>query len=88
MNSNDIFFQACLILAEQCKIEGSIKLESHLKNDLNLDSIGAVKLIIEIDKVFQIDIEEASGMQIPSTVQDLVNMVEKALQTKAKANYL
>lgn len=79
MSSNEIFLQVKSILTTYCKVTNPVHLESNLKNDLEVDSVGAIHLITEIDKAFQIDLEEASDMQIPSTVQDLVRMIEKAL---------
>ncbi|MBP7837349.1 acyl carrier protein [Candidatus Saccharibacteria bacterium] len=63
-------------IAEEFNIEtGSITLKSHLRNDLEIDSMAAVNLSFELEGEFDIKIsdDELAGLQ---TVSDIVTLLE------------
>lgn len=64
-----------LIQDFDCKPE-SIKPESRLFEDLDLDSIDAVDLIVRLQKTIEVRVNPEDFKQI-STVQDVVDAIEK-----------
>lgn len=56
----------------------NISLETHLQNDLGLDSMLMVTLLIEIEEKFEIELNESDMNPFDlNTVQDVISLVEK-----------
>ncbi len=55
-----------------------VKPKDHLKNDLALDSLLMVTLLVEIEDVFQIQLNESDMNPFDlNTVQDVVDLIDK-----------
>ena len=79
LSKDEIFTQLQSIFLEQFEIEPSqITLDANLYEDLDIDSIDAVNLMIELKSMTQrkIGLEEFNAVK---TVADVVNTVEKIL---------
>lgn len=79
MNRAEIFSKIKEVLIREFEIENEdIQLGAKLYDDLDIDSIDAVNLIIELKSVTgrKIQLEE---LQDVTTVEDVVNVVEKIL---------
>lgn len=77
--SEAAFVQVKNVLHELFEIElDAIQLSAHLYEDLDIDSIDAVDLVVELKKVTckKINPEDFKSVR---TVQDVVNAVEKLL---------
>ena len=80
LSKDEIFTKLKHILLEQFEIDpGQIQLESNLYEDLDIDSIDAVNLMIEIKSITQrkMALEEFNAVK---TVGDVVDTVEKVLR--------
>ena len=78
-NKEEIFIKLVSMFEELFEIEAQkIKLESHLYFDLDIDSIDAVDMVVELKKVTgkKIQPEEFKTVR---TVQDVVDQVYKLL---------
>ena len=63
------------VLSEQLGVEGDIKLESKLREDLNIDSLLAVQLSVLLENKYDIDItEEELGKLV--TIKDVIDLLE------------
>ena len=63
------------VLAEQLGVEEDIKLESKLREDLNIDSLLAVQLSVLLENKYEIDItEEELGKLV--TIKDVIDLLE------------
>jgi len=60
-----------------------ITIESRLRDDLNLNSLQAVNLIIEIEDEFEISIEEEELAPL-MTVGDVVGIIQNKLDEKGE----
>jgi len=70
-------------LAEKFDISiEKIKPTSSLKDDLGIDSFGAIELIFEVEEKFGIDIPE-QDMADARTVQDIINCIAKRVEKMA-----
>ena len=79
-DKNAIFEHVASTLAELFDIDQStITLESHLGDDLDIDSIDAIDLIVELKKYIgkKINPEDFKAVR---TVGDIVNAVAEAMQ--------
>ena len=64
------------VLSEQLGVEADIKLESKLREDLNIDSLLAVQLSVLLENKYDIDItEEELGKLV--TIKDVIDLLEK-----------
>lgn len=63
------------ILSEQLGIESDIKLESNLRDDLNIDSLFAVQLSVLLESEYDIEITEEELRRLV-TVEDIVDLLE------------
>ena len=62
------------VLAEQLGVEEDIKLESKLREDLNIDSLLAVQLSVLLENKYDIDItEEELGKLV--TIKDVIDLL-------------
>jgi len=63
------------VLTEQLGVEADIKLESKLREDLNIDSLLAVQLSVLLENKYDIDItEEELGKLV--TIKDVIDLLE------------
>jgi acyl carrier protein len=80
MNTQEEIFQKVVVLFEDLfEIEpDKIKLESNLYSDLDIDSIDAVDLVVELRKITGIKIKPEDFKSV-RTVNDIVMQVDKLL---------
>jgi long-chain acyl-CoA synthetase len=69
------------ILNRQTSIGRPIQPEDHLELDLGIDSLGRVEIMVEIEKIFNIDISDSLMAHI-FTVKELVRIVVKLISDK------
>ena len=63
------------VLSEQLGVEEDIKLDSKLREDLNIDSLLAVQLSVLLENKYDIDItEEELGKLV--TIKDVIDLLE------------
>lgn len=63
------------VLSEQLGVEADIKLESKLREDLNIDSLLAVQLSILLENKYDIDItEEELGKLV--TIKNVIDLLK------------
>ena len=73
----EIFEKISEILCELSGIK-EIKPEDNLKEDLALDSLSMVTLLLEIEAIFEIELDESDMNPFDlNTVEDAVKLVEK-----------
>lgn len=73
----EIFEKISEILCELSGIK-EIKPEDNLKEDLALDSLSMVTLLLEIEEIFEIELNESDMNPFDlNTVEDAVKLVEK-----------
>ncbi len=71
-----MFEQIRETIAQLMRIEkSSITLESHLKNDLGFDSLMILELVLELESVFDIEIDD-SQIKPLVLVSDVVKTVQ------------
>ncbi len=64
------------IIAKQLHIEiDEISMDSHLKNDLNADSIDAVDIIMALEDRFDIEFDD-EDLEKLETIEDVVEYIE------------
>ena len=81
-DSDDIFSHVRKILARMVKLkESSVTIESHLRDDLGVDSVDIWDIVAKMEEEFSIDVEEEDIRRGLSTVQDVVNLVKDKLRT-------
>lgn len=78
---NEVFEEVAGLLKQHQKTDAPVTPGSELGADLNIDSVAAMDLIMEIEDRFEIDIpvNKVSEMR---TVGDLVAMVEAEVKDK------
>lgn len=69
---------ACIgeLLREECAVRGAIDPGSRLREDLALDSLGALTLAVGLENRFRIRLEEHGG-ELPRTVEELADHVRR-----------
>jgi len=78
-NQEDIYLKVVAIFEDLFEIEpAEITLESNLYQDLDIDSIDAVDLVIELRKMTKKKIQPEDFKAV-RTVQDVVDQVQKLL---------
>lgn len=63
------------ILKEECEVSSLITKESHLQNDLQLDSMGLLILMTSLENHYQKRLGEVTETS-PQTVGEIVTMIE------------
>lgn len=63
------------VLSEQLGVEEEIKLESKLREDLNIDSLLAVQLSVLLENQYNIDIAEEELTKLV-TIKDVIDLLE------------
>jgi len=75
MSENNIEKEIIAIISEIAGVEeNEISPQSHLANDLEIDSIKAIEIIVAIEKKYKISIRDEDISQI-KTVQEILNLV-------------
>ena len=81
-----VFERVKRILCETGAKEEEIKPESHLEDDLNLDSLDRVELILDMEEEFAPELKQVGMSGIPDedaekmqNVQDIVSYIEGKL---------
>lgn len=64
------------VLSEQLGVEEEIKLDSRLREDLNIDSLLAVQLSVLLETQYNIDITEEELTKLV-TIKDIIDLLEK-----------
>ena len=83
MTENNIKNEIISIISEVSGVEEEqITLESHLANDLEIDSIKAIEIIVAIEKKYKISIRDEDVSQITS-VQQIFNLVDTLTRQEA-----
>ena len=79
-----MFFEAIkkAISEEFFIAEDQIKEESNLKEDLGIDSLAAMQLILDMEKEFNIHVEDEEVMGIEK-VADVIALLEKKTKEEA-----
>ncbi|MEA5017645.1 MAG: acyl carrier protein [Erysipelotrichaceae bacterium] len=76
-----MFEQVKRILVDVIHVdEAIVSLEASLKEDLDIDSLAAVELALELESVFGVRIEDEELAKL-ETVGDVVNILEKKLNS-------
>jgi len=80
MNKNEITYKlSCIIINIYPKLAGvRITLESNLKDDLGIDSVGIVEVVMDIEDGFGIDTDTSKSYNC-KTFGDVVNLIESYL---------
>ena len=63
--------------------EAEIRLDAHLVNDLEMDSIKAIEIAVAIEKKFKVSIRDEDIPKITTPAQ-IIALVETALSQKGK----
>ena len=83
MNRTEISTEIRTRIAEMCEVDAaSIREESLLREDLDLDSIDAIDLAVRIQELTGARVQE-SALRSVRTVADVVNLVEGVLASNA-----
>ena len=83
MNRAEISTEIRTRIAEMCEVDAaSIREESLLQEDLDLDSIDAIDLAVRIQELTGTRVQE-SALRSVRTVGDVVNLVEGVLASHA-----
>ncbi|MFH1478260.1 MAG: acyl carrier protein [Candidatus Omnitrophota bacterium] len=76
----DVFIKVRSILAKQANIhEDKITLETRLIDDMNIDSLQSIKLVIELEEVFDIEIPDEDAEKA-LTVRDIDSYITAKLK--------
>lgn len=79
MSREEIFLKIRDMLSDMFEIEkGSIKLESHLVQDLDLDSIDAIDMVVKLQELTGRRVE-GEALRKVATIKDVVDLVESYL---------
>lgn len=77
MSEKEIWEKVHSILHEEFEIEEEhLKLEAHLFDDLELDSLDAVDLIVALEKLFGFRAEEEKAKEL-RTIEDIIKFIQE-----------
>lgn len=76
----ELFFKVRDIVIKLLKIPDAkeIKLETRFKEDLNIDSLDALELMMELESEFSLEIPDEDAEKL-SSIQDVIDYLEKKL---------
>ena len=81
IDNDDIFKRVRKILSRMMKLkESAITLESHLRDDLGVDSVDIWEIITKMEEEFGIHIDENDAREV-GTVQHIVSLVKDKTRT-------
>ena len=75
------FEAVCAILRDHCGVEGDLRPESRLQEDLGLDSMGLLTLALETENHFDLCLDEPPD-QPPQTIQAIMDLVRQRLEER------
>ena len=75
------FDAICTILRDHCGVEGDLRPESRLQEDLGLDSMGLLTLALETENHVDLCLEEPPD-QPPQTIQAIMDLVVQRLEER------
>ncbi len=79
MTRDEIFLRIRSLLAEMFELDAAtITLDSHLVNDLDLDSIDAIDMVVRLQEMTGRRVDEESLRKV-RTIKDVVDLVEPYL---------
>ena len=68
------------VLSNAMEIDaGAIRRESNLRDDLGLDSFGAIQILFDLEEKYGIEIEDENLVKF-KTVGDVVDFIEKRIE--------
>lgn len=76
---NELFDTVCQVLKGPCGVTSTISSQSRLVEDLELDSVGLLCLAVGLENHYRVKLEE-NPEEPPATVEDVVNLLAKALE--------
>ncbi len=80
VDTEDIFVQIRKVLSRMIKLkESTIALESHLRDDLGVDSVDIWEVSTKMEEEFSIEVKENDIVGI-NTVQDIVALVKRKMK--------
>lgn len=83
---DDIFKRIVLIMQDQFDVDAAaVRADARLRDDLDIDSIDAVNLMIELKSLSQKKIALENFHQV-KTIDDLVNSVHRFLEQDSTAS--
>lgn len=76
----ELFLKVCDIVVKLLKIQDpeKIKLETRFKEDLNIDSLDALELMMELESAFCLEIPDDDAENL-FTIQDVIEYLEKKI---------
>ena len=73
-----MFEEVKAVIVEALNVkEDEVTLESNLRDDLDIDSLDAVELVMELEDTFGVKIEDAEAQKFV-TVKDIVDFIKTA----------
>ncbi len=76
---NEIKQKVFQVLAEKLSMDvDKIHSDSHLVNDLGLDSLGAVEMLFELETQYDLEISNEDASKF-GTTQDIINYLESRI---------
>ncbi len=82
-SDNQIFRQIKKILVTECEVdEKKIELNSHLQNELNMDSLALLTLAVAVENHYQLSLEE-NPENPPQNILEVVHLIQNRLKEKA-----
>lgn len=81
---DDILEKVITIIRESMHVEEAITAESHLIDDLHAESLDVVCIAMELEEVFDIEIERESAEKL-ETVKNLADFVREAVDSNVSS---
>ena len=73
-----MFEEVKAVIVEALNVKADeVTLESNLRDDLDIDSLDAVELVMELEDTFGVKIEDAEAQKF-NTVKDIVDFIKTA----------
>ena len=73
-----MFEEVKAVIVEALNVKADeVTLESNLRDDLDIDSLDAVELVMELEDAFGVKIEDAEAQKF-ATVKDIVDFIKTA----------
>ncbi len=84
MSAADVFAVVKRILVGACDVEEEVLPDSDLQHDLELDSVGILTLLVELETHFEAVFDDTSANP-PQTVQGVVDLIVATMQGREGA---
>lgn len=85
MKREEIFERLRELLRNEIGYHGPVEPESELAIDLGLDSLKLLTLVVELENSFCVAIEPAEDEEPPTTVGQVVDLIERGLAAREAA---